>query len=115
MQILEYIKEVPFKEIMVVFLTALFGYLVWRIQYQKEKIKSIESQLSDKKYKMYSEFVYILFDISKGSKDGQPVENTEVANRFGNVKRDMFLYAPDTIFKKYTEWRLITLRRTLNL
>ena len=39
------------------------AFLIWRVQHQKDKIINIESQLSDRKYKMYSELVNIIFDI----------------------------------------------------
>ena len=48
--------EIPFREISLLILGTLSTFLIWRIQHQKEKIKNIESQLSDRKYKMYSKF-----------------------------------------------------------
>lgn len=102
----EIISQVPYKEILLSILTFFSGFLLWRVQFQKDRIKNIESQLSERKYKMYSEFVYILFDISNSSKIGKAVTEKDVTKRMAEVKRDMFIYAPDKIFKKFTEWTL---------
>lgn len=100
----ELLIQIPYKEILLSILTFLSAFLLWRIQYQKDRIKNIESQLSEKKYKMYSEFVYILFDISNAQKTGLKMPEKEIVKRMAEIKRDMFIYAPDKIFKKYTEW-----------
>ena len=63
--------NLPYKEILLLILGSLSTYLVWRVQYQKDRLKNIENQLSDKKYKMYSELIYIFFDLSFGVKMGQ--------------------------------------------
>lgn len=99
-------SEIPYKEILLLILGTVSTFLIWRLQHQKEKIKNIESQLSDRKYKMYSELIYIIFDISGGSKIGKVVSEKEVLKRILDIKRDMFIYAPDEIFKTFTEWTL---------
>ncbi len=62
--------DFPYKEILLLLLGTLSTYLVWRVQYQKDRLKNIENQLSDKKYKMYSELLYIFFDVSMANKTG---------------------------------------------
>ncbi len=64
-------ENLPIKEILLLILGTLSTFLIWRVQYQKEKIRNIERQLSDKKYSMYSKLIYILFDISGGEKIGK--------------------------------------------
>ncbi|MEA5256153.1 hypothetical protein VB264_00050 [Arcicella aquatica] len=98
--------EIPYKEILLLILTTLTTYLIWRVQYQKEKLKIIENQLSDKKYKMYSELIYIFFDIVLGAKLGQELTNEEILKRIIAIKKDMYLYAPDIVFRQFTEWLL---------
>ena len=98
--------EIPYKEILLLILGTVSTFLIWRLQHQKEKIKNIESQLSDRKYKMYSELIYLIFDISGGSKIGKVVSEKDVLKRILDIKRDMFIYAPDKIFKTFTEWTL---------
>lgn len=98
--------EVPYKEILLLILGTVSTFLVWKIQYQKEKIKTIENLVSDKKYKLYSELIYIFFDITKGEKIGKTLKPEELLRRLFDIKKDMFLYAPDEIFKTFTKWTL---------
>ncbi len=87
-------------------LGTLSTFLLWRIQHQRDKIKNIENQLSDKKYEMYSELIYILFDITSGKKIGKKVSQKDLLKRILAIKRDMFIYGHDEIFKKFTKWTL---------
>lgn len=96
----------PYKEILLLLLSTFSAFLLWRLQYQKEKIKTIESQLSDRKYRMYSELFYILFDVSNGEKIGKKLSDKDLLKRILDIKRDMFLYASDDIFKTFTQWTL---------
>lgn len=99
-------SEVPYKEILLLLLGTLSTFLIWKIQYQKEKIKTIENLVSDKKYKLYSELIYIFFDITQGEKIGKTMTQKELLKRLFDIKKDMFLYAPDELFKTFTEWTL---------
>lgn len=99
-------EEIPIKEISLLILGTLSTFLIWRVQHQKDKIKNVESQLSDKKYKMYSELIYIIFDLINGEKIGKTVSHKTLLKRILEIKRDMFIYAPDEIFKKFTKWTL---------
>lgn len=70
--------DFPFKEVILLILGAISTYLIWRVQYQKERIKTIESQLSDKKFKIYSDLLYLFFDLSKSSKTGDQITEKEL-------------------------------------
>lgn len=103
----ETVENIPYKEIMLSLLGTLSAFLIWRVQHQKDKIKDIESQLSEKKYKLYSEIVYLIVDLSMSDKIGhKPLTEKDIQKRLLTAKRDMFLYAPDKIFKTYTDWTL---------
>lgn len=99
-------NEIPLKEISLLILGTLSTFLIWRVQHQKDKIKNVESQLSDKKYQMYSDMIYIIFDLLNGDKIGKTVSQKALLTRILDIKRDMFIYAPDEIFKKFTKWTL---------
>ncbi len=100
-------EKIPYKEILLSLLGTLSAFLIWRVQHQKDKIKDIESQLSEKKYKLYSEIVYLIVDLSMASKIGEkPLTEKDIQKRLLTAKREMFLYAPDNIFKTYTAWTL---------
>ncbi len=100
------ITEVPYKEISLLILGTLSTFLIWKIQHQKEKIKDIENLVSEKKYKLYSELIYIFFDIANADKLGKKMTERDLLKRILDIKKDMFLYAPDEIFKMFTKWTL---------
>lgn len=100
------ITEFPYKEISLLILGTLSTFLIWRIQHQKDKIKDIENLVSEKKYKLYSELIYIFFDIANGEKIGKKMTDRELLKRILDIKKDMFLYAPDKIFRMFTKWTL---------
>ncbi len=56
--------------------------MIWRIQYQKDKIKNIESQLSERKYKMYSDLIYLIFDITNAEKLGEEITQQDILKEF---------------------------------
>lgn len=99
-------ENIPLKEILLLIMTGLSSYLIWRVQFQKDKIKNIENQLAEKKYKMYSELIYLLFDLSNSQKIGNKISSDDVVIKLLSVKKEMFIYSPDKIFKKFTDWLL---------
>ena len=98
--------DIPYKEILLLILGSMSTYLVWRVQYQKDRLKNIENQLSDKKYKMYSELLYIFFDVSMAGKTGVEISQQDLMRRLVAIKKDMYLYAPDEVFRGFTKWSL---------
>jgi len=100
------LENIPFKEILVLILGTLSTYLIWRVQFQKDRIRIIENQLSEKKYQIYSELVYIIFDALYGEKIGKKLKDDELLKRILDIKRNMFLYASDEMFQVFTEWTL---------
>ena len=98
--------EFPFKEVLTWSLGLLSALLLFRVQVQRDKIKSIENQLSDKKYKMYSELIYIFFDIALGTKTNEELSEKDLVKKIIAIKKDMYIYASDEVFKKFTEWLL---------
>jgi len=99
-------ETIPYKEILLLILGTLSTFLIWRLQHQKDKLKDIENQLSDRKYKMYSDVIYLLFDIINSTKTNKTISDTAILKRILDIKRDMFIYAPDNIFKTFTKWTL---------
>lgn len=103
---IEISSAIPYKEVLLLILGTLSTFLIWKIQYQKEKLKNIENLVSEKKYKLYSELIYIFFDIANADKIGKKPTEKETLKRILDIKKDMFLYAPDEIFKTFTDWTL---------
>lgn len=100
------IDNLPIKEISLLILGTLSTYLIWRVQFQKDKIKNIETQLSEKKFQIYSELVYIIFDTMHGEKIGKKVSDKELLKRILDIKKNMFLYASDEMFESFKNWTL---------
>ncbi|WP_298303903.1 hypothetical protein [Flavobacterium sp.] len=100
---IEISSAIPYKEVLLLILGTLSTFLIWKIQYQKEKLKNIENLVSEKKYKLYSELIYIFFDIANADKIGKKPTEKETLKRILDIKKDMFLYAPDEIFKTFTD------------
>ncbi|MGD1318188.1 hypothetical protein [Chryseobacterium sp. 2R14A] len=99
-------ETIPLKEILLLILGTLSTFLIWRVQFQKDKIKNIETQLSEKKFQIYSELVYIIFDTMHGDKIGKKVTDKELLKRILDIKKNMFLYASDEMFQSFKEWTL---------
>ncbi|WFB69205.1 hypothetical protein [Chryseobacterium sp. WX] len=99
-------ENLPLKEILLLILGTLSTYLVWRVQFQKDKIKNIETQLSEKKFQIYSELVYIIFDTMHGEKVGKKITDKELLKRILDIKKNMFLYASDEMFESFKNWTL---------
>ncbi|HBF89384.1 MAG TPA: hypothetical protein DDX39_12150 [Bacteroidales bacterium] len=96
--------SISLSEILVALLIILSSGLGFIIREQKEKIKSIKSQLSEKKYKLYYDIFSLFFDIIKSGK-GMKKENDKIlGTKIIDIKKDLLIYAPDLIVKKFIEW-----------
>jgi hypothetical protein len=98
--------SVSLSEIIAVIVTILAASLGYIIKQQREKIKEINSQLSEHKYAMYNEVLNMVFDLIRESKGGITTDNLGI--RILNMKQQMLIYAPDNVFKKFLEWTRYT-------
>lgn len=96
--------SISISEIIVAILTILTAALGFIIKEQKEKIKNIQNQLSEKKYKVYHEVFAILFDVLKDSKKLIKSKENHLVVRLLDIKRDLIIYAPDNVVQKFFEW-----------
>ncbi len=97
---------ISISEILVAVLAIIAGGLGYVIREQREKIKSIQNQLSDKKYKVYHEVYDIFFDFLKQYNKLQKKDDNAMTIRLIDVKKDLFIYAPDPVLKKFLDWNL---------
>lgn len=100
--------SVSLSEIIVVVLTIIATALGYIVKQQRDRIKEINNQLSEHKYKMYNEVIEIFFDIMKQQKGVKGLKNQDHGIRVLDVKQQMLLYAPDEIFHKFVEWTRYT-------
>lgn len=91
-------------EVLVTILTLVVAGFGFIINEQREKIKSIRNQLSEKKYILYNDVFSIFFDLIKGQKNLKQSSESELALKIIDIKKDLFIYAPDQIVKKFIEW-----------
>lgn len=94
-----------YKDLILWGLSILSTYLFFVLQKKNDKIKGIENQLSDKKYKVYHEIFSTIFDLLKGQKNIKQNSEMELVERLIDIKKDMIIYAPDNILNKFLDWQ----------
>lgn len=96
--------SISLSEILVAVLIIVSSGLGFIIKEQKEKLKSIKSQLSDKKYKLYHDVYSLFFDLIKSEKGVKKQNIKAIGTRIIDIKKDLLIYAPDLIVQKFIEW-----------
>jgi hypothetical protein len=84
---------------------ALFSaLLVVILQRQTERLKIVESQLAQSKYKVYHELVSIFFDMLKDSKAGRALDIDSLTAKMLDIKKDIFIYGSDKTILLLSKW-----------
>jgi hypothetical protein len=96
--------SISLSDILVAFLTLIAAGLGFVIKEQLDKIKTIQNQLSDRKYRLYHEIYSMFFYLIKQQKGLKKKAENDLAVRLVDIKKDLFIYAPDDIVKKFLEW-----------
>lgn len=96
-------------QIAVALLGVLSTILLFIVREQNNRINTVKNQLSEKKYSVYYEVYSIFFDLIKSQQQNDSLENNddELVNRVVEIKKDLIIYAPDNIVKKYLEWNQV--------
>ena len=79
---------------------ALMAALLHR---KTERIKIIENQLSDKKYKAYADLVGMFYDVLKDVKESKTTNPKRMQARMMDSKKDIFMYGSDKVFKAFNK------------
>lgn len=98
----------PILPIIVVILTTSTALLGFLLQRQTERLKIVEQQLSQSKYKAYGELVSIFYDMLKDVKSNKKTDENDLMARLINSKKDLFIYGSDKVFKKFVDWLTYT-------
>lgn len=94
---------IDYKDYILWFLGIIIASLGFIIKNQYEKIIEIKSQLSNKKYELYLKVYTIFFElVEKKSKKEKPTKKIETL--INEIKKEMFIYAPDNIIEKFLDW-----------
>lgn len=96
-----------------IILPMVYAILGWVIHRKTERIKIMENQLSDKKYKAYADIVSLFFNILKDTKSQKKTNTRDIMLRMIDSKRDIFMYGSDEVFHAFNEY-LITSSKAPN-
>ena len=86
-------------------IVALAGIIIAR---QTEKLRTMREQLSEKKYKAYADAVKMFYSVLKDAKAHRTTKNDEMMGKMIDIKRDIFMYGSDKVFKAFNTWLLST-------
>lgn len=74
------------------------------IAWQTEKLRTMRSQLSERKHKAYAEIIGTFYLLLKDTKKNQPTNMKMVESKMIDAKRDIFMYGSDEVFKAFNKW-----------
>jgi ATP-dependent protease HslVU (ClpYQ) peptidase subunit len=75
---------------------------------QSEKLRTMRKQLSEKKCEAYADAVKMFYSILKDTKAHRTTNNDEMMNKMIDIKRDIFMYGSDRVFRAFNAWLLLT-------
>lgn len=84
---------------------AIAGIIIAR---QTEKLRTMREQLSEKKYKAYADAVKMFYSVLKDAKAHRTTNNSVMMDKMIDIKRDIFMYGSDKVFKAFNTWLLST-------
>ena len=84
-------------------IVAIAGFIIAR---QTEKLRTMREQLSEKKYKAYADAVKMFYSILKDTKAHRATNNDEMMEKMIDIKRDIFMYGSDKVFRAFNKWLL---------
>lgn len=84
-------------------IVAIAGFIIAR---QTEKLRTMREQLSQKKYNAYADAVKMFYSVLKDTKANRTTNNREMMDRMIDIKRDIFMYGSDKVFKAFNRWLL---------
>jgi hypothetical protein len=91
-----------------VFVPAIVAVAGIIIAWQTEKLRTMREQLSQKKYNAYADAVKMFYSVLKDAKANRTTNNMEMMDRMIDIKRDIFMYGSDKVFKAFNKWLLST-------
>lgn len=94
--------------ILISLLTISSTLFVVILQRKTEKLKIIENQLSDNKYKAYINLVNVFYDILREVKNKKETNNQIIGEKLFDAKKDIFMFGSDAVFKKFSAWLTFT-------
>ncbi|MDO4161089.1 MAG: hypothetical protein Q4D41_11585 [Prevotellaceae bacterium] len=94
--------------ILAIIIPALVTGLGIIIAWQTEKLRTMREQLSEKKCIAYADTVKMFYSILKDIKSNKHTNNNAAMQKMIDMKRDIFMYGSDKVFKAFNAWLLTT-------
>lgn len=91
-----------------VIISAIIAVAGLVIAWQTEKLRTMREQLSEKKYNAYADAVKMFYSVLKDTKSKKILNNDEMMLKMIDIKRDIFMYGSDNVFKTFNAWLLST-------
>lgn len=91
-----------------VFISAIATIAGIIIAWQTEKLRTMREQLSEKKYNAYADAVKMFYSVFKDVNANHTTNNSAMKNQLVDIKRDIFMYGSDKVFKAFNKWLLST-------
>lgn len=76
------------------------------IAWQTEKLRTMREQLSEKKCNAYADSFKMFYSVIKDTKANRTINNDEMMERMFDIKRDIYMYGSDKVFKAFNAWLL---------
>lgn len=87
-----------------IFLSIVIAFMGWLMQRKTERIKIMENQLSEKKYKAYADMVGIFYSILKDVKRERNNNHEKMMDSMLESKKNIFMYGSDSVIKAFNKW-----------
>lgn len=95
--------------ILSILISAIITIAGFIIAWQTEKLRTMRKQLSEKKCNAYADAVKMFYSVLKDAKANRTTSNKEMMDRMIDIKRDIFMYGSDKVFKAFNKWLLSTM------
>ena len=90
--------------IIISFLGLLSTALFFVIKRKDEELNRIRQKVSDKKHDTYSEAIEIYFELLKEHKGLKTVDNTQLTQRYIDIKKNILLFGSDPVIFKFFDF-----------
>lgn len=99
---------IQYKDYIIGVFTLVIGYLYYRLRKKNDELISVKEKLSDKKYNLYNSLYSVFFKLIKDAKETNKhkIEKAEkeLTEKLLDIKKEMFIYAPDEVLLKFLKW-----------
>ena len=87
------------------FLIAGLAGLGWLYKHERERRASAEQQISERKRQVYLALLSVYFDMMKGVKVSNPLDEKELATRLFDASADLLLFGSDDVTRAFNRLR----------